>query len=88
MYHMLKTKQFKLVRNQMLHLKDSEGVTYCQTENMKRGKPPEFIEFVETDDRPVCKICVGIRDYREYREPSLAVLMGERADDTPEQAER
>ncbi len=78
MYMMLKTKTGKEKKNQMLHIMDNRGKTYCQTENMKRKESPQFFSFAEKENRPVCKVCLDKREEREFVEPDLGVLMGEK----------
>ena len=57
MYYLLASKRFKQKHNQILHLMDPDGRTYCQTENVKRKGAVRFIEFAETGGRAVCKGC-------------------------------
>lgn len=57
MYYLLASKRFKQKRNQILHLMDPDGRTYCQTENVKRKNDARFIEFAEPDGRAICKVC-------------------------------
>lgn len=77
MYYLLSSKRFKQPRNQVLHLKDETGRTYCQTENVKRKGSAEFILIEEPEGRPVCKVCVELQRQRFEQEPRLSVLMGE-----------
>jgi hypothetical protein len=65
-FYMLASKKFKARRNQMLHQRDENGVTYCQTENVKRSKTGlEFIEVTDVTGRPACKSCRAIREEQE-----------------------
>ena len=78
MYWMLKSKRFKVKRNQMLHLMDNRGKTFCQTENVKRKGKCEFIGVDEPDGRPICKMCLIGHGQLAFPEPDLGVLMGEK----------
>ena len=65
-FYMLGSKKFKARRNQMLHQIDENGVTYCQTENVKRSKTKlAFIEVTDVTGRPVCKSCRAIKKEQE-----------------------
>lgn len=65
MFYMLASKRFKQKRNQMLHILDAAGRSYCQTENVKRRKLVEFLEVNDSGGHPVCKICSGIMAARK-----------------------
>ncbi len=54
--------------------------TYCQTENVRRKKPLDGKGPEKPPGRRACKNCLDLaeRGVADYREPSLAVLMGER----------
>lgn len=66
MFYLLASKKFKQKRNQMLHLMEN-GRTWCGTENMRRRKKLAFLEFKETDGRPVCKVCLKNREEDKSR---------------------
>ena len=63
------------------HIEDhTTGRTHCQAENCGGGKPFDGKGTEVPAGRRICRNCLDLagRDRADYREPSLAVLMGER----------
>jgi hypothetical protein len=72
---------------QRVHIENPETArAYCQVENCRHGEPLDGRGAEVPTGRRLCGNCVDLagRDKADYREPSLAVLMGERfAEDEP-----
>ena len=69
---------------QRAHIQNPEtGRAYCQAENCS-GKPFDSRGGEIPDGRRVCQNCADLagRNEADYREPSLAVLMGEQMAET------
>ena len=68
-------------RGQRVHIEDTAtGRAYCQAENCSGGKPFDGSGAEVPAGRRLCGNCTDLagRNDTNYREPSLAVLMGER----------
>ena len=64
-------------------LNPATGKTWCQLENMQRKRALDSEGTALPPSRQTCKNCRDLaeRGVADYREPSLAVLMGERLDE-------
>ena len=70
---------------QRVHIQNPKtGQAYCQAENCSSGKPFDGRGPGIPDGRRLCQNCADLanRSATDYREPSLAVLMGERIAET------
>jgi hypothetical protein len=64
-YYMVSRNEMRQKRNQMLHMMDEYGKTYCQTENVRRKNKVSFIEITDIQGRPICKSCRAVKEEQE-----------------------